>query len=274
VSLPNGTFTLLAVTDANSADIGGREGFAGRSNRQPSFLLGFAEVSVAGHAPANTRIPLSPMQRWPIRLHATRTAAQTGANANQPLQRMVSVLSTQTPMNGYGDRPAEDAGEDRLEITGRGFSWMSVQMNDRSLCVGSFTAGGANLAREPLNLGLGVAPVPMDLTLRDDCAKLTIELPSARAALPPGEETFYTIYVVPDFDTTTDVPPMTIHPSTGGTVTVDGLTPGSYHIYTFDRPVRLEYRNPAVMAALPTPGQAVTLSPGATSHLVLEVGGR
>jgi hypothetical protein len=77
--------------------------------------------------------------------------------------------------------------------------------------------------------------------------------------------------VIPDFDTTADIPPMNMHASSGPTLTVEGLTPGSYHVYVFDRPVRLEYRNPAVIAALPKPGQAVTLSAGATSNLLLEV---
>ena len=66
---------------------------------------------------------------------------------------------------------------------------------------------------------------------------------------------------------------MTLRPSTGGTLTLESLTPGSYHVFTFDAPVRLEYRNPAVLAAMPNPGQQVTLSPSATSNLVLEVPG-
>jgi len=37
--------------------------------------------------------------------------------------------------------------------------------------------------------------------------------------------------------------------------------------------VHLEYRNPAVLAALPNSGQAVTLSPGSMATLVLEVPG-
>jgi hypothetical protein len=64
---------------------------------------------------------------------------------------------------------------------------------------------------------------------------------------------------------------MTMHPSSGPTLTLDGLDPGSYRVYVFDSPVHLEYRNPAVLASLATPGQAVTLTAGATSSLVLEV---
>jgi hypothetical protein len=94
------------------------------------------------------------------------------------------------------------------------------------------------------------------------------------AAMAPGEEPFYTVYVVPDFDSTADVEPLTLRASTGGALTLENLTPGSYHVYVFDAPVRLEYRNPSALAALPNPGQTVTLSPGVTSNLVLEVPGR
>jgi hypothetical protein len=168
---------------------------------------------------------------------------------------------------------AYDAGSEQLQVNGAFFGphWISVQVNDRSLCVDSFTAGGFNLAREPLDVALGSSPPAMELTLRDDCAKLALSLPPTISEFLPGDEPFYTVYVVPDFDTTADIPPMNMHPSSGATLTVDGLTPGNYHVYVFDRPVRLEYRNPAAIAALPTPGQAVTLTAGTTSNLVLEV---
>ncbi len=91
--------------------------------------------------------------------------------------------------------------------------------------------------------------------------------------LAVGEETYYTVYVVPDFDTTDDAEPITMRPSSGTSFTVAGLTPGNYHVYAFDTPVRLDYRNAAVLAALPSPGQAITLDPGGTADLVLEVAG-
>jgi hypothetical protein len=134
-----------------------------------------------------------------------------------------------------------------------------------------FTAGGTNLAREPLVIGPAGVTAPLDLALRDDCARLTLSLPTASAALAPGEERWYTVYVVPDFESTENTTPQTLRPSSGGTVTLEALTPGSYHVYTFAAPLVLEYHNPVALAALPTLGQAITLSPGATSSLVLEV---
>ena len=192
---------------------------------------------------------------------------------------MVTVTATRagTEPNpeGGGDFTAEEAGQDLLDLTSGvlGPVWLSAMVNDHSLCIGSFTAGGVNLAREPLNVGLSSVPLPMELTLRDDCGKLALQLPPSLASFVPGDEPFYTVYVVPDFDSTADLPPMTIHPSSGPILNLDGLTPGSYHVYVFDSPFRLEYRNAAALAALPNAGQAVTLSPGATASLVLEVPG-
>jgi hypothetical protein len=84
-----------------------------------------------------------------------------------------------------------------------------------------------------------------------------------------GEEPFYIVYVVPDFDSTQDVVQQTLRPSSGGRIKLTGLTPGNYHVYTFDRPIALAYRDPAVLASLP--GQAVTLAPGADAELTVEV---
>jgi hypothetical protein len=77
------------------------------------------------------------------------------------------------------------------------------------------------------------------------------------------------VYVIPDFDSTQGVVPQTIRTSTGGRVTLTGLSPGSYHVFTFDRPVALEYRNPAVLAALPS--QTVSLEPNADADVMVEV---
>jgi hypothetical protein len=109
---------------------------------------------------------------------------------------------------------------------------------------------------------------PLVLSLRDDCAGLTLSLPES-VGVAAGEEPFYTVYVVPDFDSTTDVVPQTLRPSTGGRIKLTGLTPGNYHVFTFDRPMALAYRDPAALASLP--GQAITLAPDADAELTIEV---
>ena len=79
-----------------------------------------------------------------------------------------------------------------------------------------------------------------------DCASLTLALPATQSAFLPGDEPFFTVYVVPDFDTVQDIPPMTMHPSSGPTLNLDSLTPGSYHVYTFATPAHLLGEPPRV----------------------------
>ena len=67
---------------------------------------------------------------------------------------------------------------------------------------------------------------------------------------------------------------MTLRASTGGSVTLSGLTPGDYHVYTFPGAVQLAYRNREALAALANRGQAISLSPGSTGNLVVEAPGQ
>jgi hypothetical protein len=57
-------------------------------------------------------------------------------------------------------------------------------------------------------------------------------------------------------------------------MTLNSLTPGNYHVYTFPGAVELEYRNREALAALKNQGQAITLSPGTTGNLIVEVPGQ
>ena len=243
------------------------------------WLVGTAEFSVAGHALPNLRLPLSVIHHHPVNLSIARSSSpppEPGAAHNSAGQITVMLSRTgEWIMDGVMGVYANGSSPGPMEPVNimPGTYWVHTSIGLKGLCEASFTAGGANLAREPVTLGLSGSMAPMELTLRDDCAKLTLNLPQNFEAQAPGEEPSYTVYVVPEFDSTEDVQPFTLRASTGGSVTLDDLTPGSYRVFAFQGPARLEYRNPAALAALPNPGQQVTLSPGATSNLVLEVPG-
>jgi hypothetical protein len=277
-TLPDGIYTLQVAVASNEASLSSGGDMGPKAGRRQATYTGMAEFSVEGHAVANLHIPLAQLPSWPVHLRIAQSDLRPpqATSAGQGMQNLVTVSAAdagETPAESANSNgSAEASGPNLLDLSGAGFGpvWINAQVTDRSLCVDSFTAGGTNLAREPLNLNPSAAPPPMELTLRADCSTLTLELPPALTAFLPGEEPFYTVYIVPDFDTTADVPPLNVHPSSGATLTLEGLTPGRYHVYVFDSPVRLEYRNPAVLAALPSRGQAVTLSPGAITNLVLE----
>lgn len=274
--LPDGSYSFsVTVTFSRvTADMAGNRNFTPAMDAAP--LTGQVEFSVAGHDVANLRIPLQAQRDNPLEVTVSRSGAQPSPGNSEQSGIYVALSEAgESLTNGMVSLYADGAGPGELKTTfmTSGSYWAHTSITQHGLCLASFTAGGANLAREPLVIGLAGVTAPLDLTLRDDCARLTLTLtlPAAGAALAPGEERWYIVYVVPDFESTENTTPQTLRPTSGGSVTLEALTPGSYHVYTFAAPLVLEYHNPAALAALPTPGQAITLSPGTTTSLVLEV---
>lgn len=271
--LPDGNYLLMATSNGRM----GVRGIGGRVNLGPlnaGTLVGAVEVSVAGHAATNLRLPLAAPGANAVQLTVAESAVQASGQGGR-----VTVLVSQAGgwiddgmMNMFLEATAPGAAETLYNKPGS--YWVHTHVQQRGLCEASFTAGGANLGRDPLTIGLSGSSAPLELALRSDCAGLSLSLPQSQTGIAAGEEPFYTVYAVPDFDTTVDVQAMTLRASTGGTMTMQNLTPGGYHVYTFAGAVELEYRNREALAALPTQGQAITLSPGTTGSLVLEVPGQ
>ena len=283
--LPDGSYSLHFSLGAPAMRIA--QALAERRNPAQVLdsLVGMLDFSVTGHALPNLRLPLSALHHNPVELSIMRTTsspAQPGTA--QSRAGLVTVMLSRTGewimdgvMGAYARGSSPGPMESVYSMPGTyampGSYWVHTSIGLKGLCESSFTAGGVNLAREPIILGLSGSAAPMELILRDDCAKLTLSLPQSLAAPASGEEPFYTVYVVPEFDSTGDVQPSTLRTSTGGSVTLDNLTPGSYRIHTFIGSARLEYRNPTALATLSNPGQQVTLSPGSANNLVLEIPG-
>jgi hypothetical protein len=284
VQLPDGTYSLLVA----SQPVFKTDNSDRNSDQDAGQLVGAVDFTVSGHDVQNLRIPLSVPHPNPVQLVITRTAlspTQSGTAQSKPGEIQV-VLSPAGGQSGgqNGGQNGGWIGEGIVSAYASGYSpgpmeatwlnpgsyWVHTHIGQKGLCEDSFTGGGASLAREPVILGLNGSVSPMTLTLRDDCASLTLSLPQSLMANAPGEEPFYTAYAVPDFDSTEDVVPVTLRPSSGGTATIEDLTPGNYHVYTFNATARLQYHDRSVLASLPYPGQPVTLSAGTTSNLVME----
>ena len=270
--LPNGNYNLTAVLRGNGSPVHGPDA----AEPHPAFLVGAAQLTVADHPVNDLLIPLFMPHSFPLALRALPSAVT--AVRSLPGQSLSSAVHValepyQQYLDSSYDKSALPYGPDSLDlmIAPPYDFWVHTLVMGKGLCAGALLANGPNLAREPLILSFSGSNSTAEFTLRGDCATLNLELPVALSAFVPGVEPFYTVYIVPDFDTTEDVAPQTLRPSSGGSLIIDGLSPGSYHVYTFTTPVELEYRNPEAMAQLGLQGQAVTLTPGATVNLVLEV---
>ena len=274
--LPEGSYSLSASMATRVFHIAATRN-ANRSELTalPSRgLAGEVSFTVAGRPVTALHLPMAAVGSSPVQVslsHTGNTAVQqnVGYTGGPP----VFVTLTQTGgwlsdgmVTSYAEGPA--TGPLHPNPVPAGSYWVSTAIGPRTMCEASFTAGGASLAREPLVLGATGSTAPLQLSLRDDCARLTLSLPGS-VGYSAGEERAYTVYVIPDFDSTQAVVPQTLRMSTGGRAALSGLTPGSYHVYTFDRPVALEYRSPEVLAALPA--QAVSLDPNGEAELTVEV---
>jgi hypothetical protein len=274
--LPEGNYAFSASMTSRGFHIAATRD-AGVVTFRRQSLQGFAgevSFSVTARPVTSLQLPMAAVGSSPVQVSVTRTGnvlvQQAGPGGADP---PVFVTVTQTGgwvSDGMVTSYAEGPASKPLQPTGvpAGSYWVSTAVGPRTLCESSFTAGGVSLAREPLVLGAAGSAAALVLSLRDDCARLTLSLPGS-VGFTAGEERAYTVYVIPTFDSTQSVVAQTLRMSTGGRVTLTGLTPGSYHVFTFDRPVALEYRNPEVLASLPS--QTVSLEPSAEAELTVEV---
>ncbi len=260
--LPDGNYTLFA---SNGVDNSGPVG-----RNRATILAGSVDFAVAGHPVTNLRLALSAGKPTPIEvvvMHSTALPMGSGPLALvmvSPAQGWVDDNMVMEYAHGNAPGPLDAV------YTRQGSYWVSTHVQQHDFCESSLTAGGADLAREPVVMGPFGSSLPLTLTLRDGCAGLEISLPDTQASITAGDEHFFTAYVVPDFDSTADIDPVILRPSTGGSGAVVNLTPGNYHVYTFPGFVEFAYRNPEALKAMSSHAQAVTLAPSANASLQVE----
>lgn len=269
--LPDGAYRLMAIVTSNMLHVlsSRSDGTLNVTSGEQRTITGDVGFAVEGRPVSNLRIPLTPIASSTVQVTLQRSPNATTQAADAQVFITLSQSGgwmTDGMINNFAD--GNISGTLVGTPPAAGAYWVHTAVGAKTMCEASFTAGGASLAREPLMLSVAGASAPLVLALRDDCARLTLSLPGS-VGLGAGVERFYTVYAVPDFDSTDDVVPQTLRASTGGKVTLTGLTPGNYHVYTFDKAVSLEYRNPAVLASLQ--GQAVAVAPGVETELTVEV---
>jgi hypothetical protein len=278
IYLPDGSYTL--TVEGNNLEGPERDDLPlSRQRNRSAQVAGLLDFSVSGHPEPNLRIVLASDVATPIRVRyepapPARTSGQRNGSgldaADEP-----PPLGFWIKRAGGGDSQQNadwaDADLFQLSAVAPGSYWVQASANRTGTCLGAVTGGGARLGQTPLIVGPSGAAMPVEVVLRTDCASLNLQLPAAAETEIPGEEPTYYVYVVPEFDSVAAVEPITLRPSAGGSATIANLTPGSYRVLVFDAPHPLEYRNPSAMETYAGRSQQVTLSPGATSSLLLEL---
>lgn len=257
---------------------------------QPSFA---SESITVRNAPVQAQ-GLSVLPLHPISVMIRKEFATTNNDAPQMIQiengkqveisRDINLMlfsATNEEFVGANLRH-EPGGDDSswvLENVLPGKYWVQTYANQGY--VASISAGGTDLARDPLVLSPGGTAAPIEIVLRNDMATLSVRTKSAMAS--PSSETSSTnifavgssaetplgyLYLVPQFDTTSVVPQSVPLQESANTL---NLQPGTYHVLALDRPLDFEYRDPKALEPYTGKGQLITLEPNGSANIDVDI---
>ncbi len=143
--------------------------------------------------------------------------------------------------------------------------------------VATLTSGGINLLRDPLVVGPGGAADPIEVTLRNDAASLTVTVQpptsTGAAASPDAASANDVILAIPLDDPLRQPANGMYSPAYGQAATLSNLAPGRYLVLAAEaqkfQQFAIEYRNPTVLDRLLTHGAVITLSPNQKAEITV-----
>ncbi len=132
--------------------------------------------------------------------------------------------------------------------------------------VARMESDGVDLLRQPLVVGLGGAPVPIEITLRDDGGEVDVSLEQAagaqEGAAPGGENSLFGyVYLLP-MDQHEVESPLRGHGSRNGLVKIGQVAPGDYLLVAYDALPELLIGSE--MEALESKGKVIHVEAGQT----------
>jgi hypothetical protein len=278
VYLPDGSYTLLARASIE----GDEESPAPGKQKGPKDLLGLIEFSVDGRPTQVLKVALTQAPSSTVHLHyepappaAIKASNQTDEREEErgdaePLQISL-VRADVIAQRGTTQVQGTQTGESTYELAAAppGPYWIQASADRTGVCAGAVTAGGQNLARTPWVAGPSGEGMPIEVVLRTDCGKLTVQMPGTLSASDAGEGSNLHVYVVPEFDSIEGVYQNEVRQFGEHTATFEDMVPGAYRVFAFRTARSIEFRNPAALSRL-GPGQRVAIEPGGSANLVLE----
>jgi hypothetical protein len=270
-SLPNGTYTVHVATYGANA------------------LSGTSNITVAGAAVSQQVVTLSPSisivvsvreefqhAQGPSTMTVTNQFGRTfTASGRRPNYLQVTLV----PAEESGTRPEislpPPAGpeDESLVLENVTPGRYRVRVDTAVGFVSSIESGGTDLQRQPLVVGAGAAPPPIEVTVRDDGAEVegTIEGASGsetantRVASPGQFQRM--VYFLPT-DSSGQWKQAFVFPD--GKFQVSQLALGTYRVLAFDRPQQdLGYASEEVMRQYDSKAQVISVVPGQKVQLRL-----
>lgn len=281
--LPNGTYTLTIEGGMNEG-LGQPGTVLSRQALRARQVTGMIEFGVDSLSPMRLRVPLASSVATPIHFRYEpgppkpqvndRFDGNSEGSEPDPDPMVLSVALT-NGIAGRGDANvnANRVSNDLYELNrlAPGAYWIEAAASRSGTCLGSVTAGGQSMGHTPWTAGQNGTGEAIDVVLRTDCAKLSLQLPAGLQGEGTGEDLAFYIYVVPEFDSVASVRDGVVQTFAERSETLDDMTPGTYRVFSFATPQALEYRTTGALDQLNGQGQEVTLSPGGSVNLVLEI---
>lgn len=278
IHLPDGHYTLLAGSGtATSKDAA--------KDRTPR-LGNFAHVVVAGK-PLTLSYPEVPARWGPsvlvhVEVDLGPDGARCGGSASaisgaandggpswhklwltraDPLAEYALPISLTRSLDGKPEFYSLEPGKYWVHAVEAGYSSLGAAQTDTYTA--SVTSGGADMATEPLVVGLdGTAP-PLEVIARSHCGIVQLNYGPTN----PGQErygitrSFYGL-LVPQFSRFETQHSFLFEPGSPQEITIGNLTPGHYKFYVSSREHVFAFRESNDAAADFGPGQDVWLKPG------------
>jgi len=269
--LPNGNYYATAQTFGKTS------------------LYGRVDFKVADEPVSGLTLTLLPLHPLTVEIHKDFTAPQSnnrfgngppGANADPGAPLALSLVPANEVLGGaYGGNlrhPEGSADSNLFEMEARpGRYW--VQANPFDGYVSFITSNGANLAREPLLIGPGNTAAPIEITLRNDVGSIacTVNRTPAAADTPSHGSAELSIIMVYAFSMNSDLrgtPQIQQMGRDGpGPVTIPNLPPGPYRVVAFTGLQGAATGDAEEMAKLRELGKTVTVEPGSTSNITVDL---
>jgi hypothetical protein len=254
--LPNGNYTLeLVKVGENSA-------------------TGKLNFSVNGAAVDGLSLMLVPSYSIEVRLNDERTKS---ANVPPELLRNLGLMLVPRDefgtANPVGIQPPKSPEDETIVFTNVSPGSYRVRAGDTPWgYVAAVRSGGNDLLRQPLVVGFGAAPPPIEITIRDDGAQIDGKVENWWNEERPGVTHTISrngqpvVVFLPIADSTGQFRQAWI--SSNGDFNLPQLPPGEYRVIAFDRwPEDLEYENVEAMRKYQSKGQLLRVVAGQNEHL-------